>query len=352
MTSSIVFGLVLAAAGCVVESERDCPADVGIADVTGVITEGKSVTEPAALTLPHKVVVAIDSKRAVRSVTVGGQPARLTDNTQQLQRWEALLDRVELEANQAEGSDIAVLGVIVTDVCGGTATLGARATIALGPRPNLQVMGLTLDPVVEPDGECLPSGGTASARVLVTATLASRGAKVTLRASQGHFANGAGTIELPLAAAATRSEATTYFTADTPGSAILSASAPGANQEPRVLTIAGPPAMTGPDAPLRRGLAYTTTVTTAGNLDRCAIEEVIEGAATVTLTHPNLGRILGERSVRESPLSCAALEVVQASVRFDAGAPDGSAVTLRCFDTHRRHVHMTYRVEALPPPPP
>lgn len=341
--SRFVFS-VLAVAGCVAASERDhCPPSGTPAEAPGQIVEGRAVAAGALPVFPYKVAVAVRPERPLTSVAIDKLPMALVNNTQQQQRWELLLTAADFEGLR-EG-DQAHIEVIATDDCGNTATVD-ETDLPIGPGSVEQ-----LDLVPElPVGECgVPSDGSASALLRVTATKASAGAKVTVRASQGVLSGGTATQELTLVAADTRSEATTFFTSNAPGRAVLTASATGVPAAPKTVTSLGPPVVAGPTAALRRGTTYTVTFRSDGNLDRCQLDEVVTGAAVVTLLEPNLGQLTGERSVRVDA-ACATPERVQIAVAFGAGTPDGASVTLRCFDTFGRAAFQTLTVESTPPP--
>jgi hypothetical protein len=318
--------------------------------VTGEITQGKVVLPGSELVLPHKVVVLIHSDVLIDGVTVGGTPARLTDAA--LQQWEALLSQADLERNRAQGAAEAALEVSAIDLCKTSHPI-ETAMIALGPSPNIAVSELELAEQHEPMSDCsIPTGGSVRPILRVTASIASVGAKVTVRASQGLFAEGTASAELTLANANTRAEAMTFFVpGDAPGTAVITASGKGSTATPIVFHVVDRPVIAAPTTALERDVTYHATVSTLGNLESCLVEAAVTGAATVTIVEPDLGVITDVTSVREDPLSCAGIERVRVAVRFEASAPAGAAVTLRCFDTYGRDQSKTFTIAPPPSPP-
>ena len=347
MRSVLLFSLLVL--GCTPPTEaEECTATVdgGASPVHGEIIEGKEGAPGATLSGPHKGVVLVHTTIPIVEVRVGGVPARLTSVGEQ--RWEAQLFTNDLEAHRENG--LAQLDVIATDRCGRNYTLDT-ASIALGPAPGIAVTGLVITESHTP-AECyVPSGGVNASLVDVTAELASTGAKVTLHASQGLFDDGTATREVVLVNAGAKAHASAFFVPGAAGSATLTATALGASADPVSLLVVDAPTLTGPTNPMVRGVTYTTTVTTAGNLDTCVIEEIVAGAATVNELEPTAGPVTGTVSIRQSPMSCTALERARFSITFDAAAPDGAAVTLRCYDTYNRSVASTFAVQPLPVPP-
>ncbi|HWO27008.1 MAG TPA: hypothetical protein VNO30_50105 [Kofleriaceae bacterium] len=328
--------------GCAPRTE-EAECEVTRLPITGEIVEGKEIPVGSTVVIPHKVAVLVHTTVPIVEVRVGNVPAQLTSVGQQ--RWEAQLFTNDLEAKRQ--GDTARLDVTALDRCGTEVTLDT-ASIALGPAPGIAVQDLTLSEIHAP-AECyLPSGGSASALVQVSAHPASAGAKVTLHASMGSFDNAAGTVELVLQNTGGNASTQSFFVPDKAGAVTITASAKGASATPLIIPIADPPVFTAPTTALARGVGYTATVSTVGNLDSCLTEEVIAGASTVTLLEPDLGVLNGSVSVREVPMSCTAMERVRFEVRFGAAALDGSAVTLRCFDTFGRGTSVTFAVQPLP----
>jgi len=332
----------LGATGCeaLSEAERDAcedPASVGA--VTGVVTQGKDPKAGASLTFPYKVGVRVESDVLVRSVYVGSVLAKLTDATRF--EWEAQLYEQDLE--QARVGDEAKLKVVATDLCGTSYPID-EVVLPLGPAPGVLVSDLVLSAVLSPSWECsVPQDQSAPALVRVAASKASAGAKVTVEASQGKFVGGAAKLELSLVAAGDHAEATTYFVPEKQGSVVLSAYAKGATAEPVVLPVVAAPEMVAPTTTLKRGEPHVVTVRSRGNLASCLTEEVIAGAAEVTIVDPPLGPLVGVMSVKRDPVSCDEVEALRVQVTFASTAPEGAAVTLRCWDSFSQEANVTLK---------
>lgn len=344
MKTTAILSIVLI--GCAVPKteQAECSSDAP-ADIHGEIVEGKEVPLGTTVVVPHKVAVLVHTEIPIVEVRVGGVPARLSSVAEQ--RWEAQLFTNDLEEHRE--NDVANMEVVALDRCGHTYTLDS-ASIALGPAPGIAVKDLVVTESHTP-AECyVPSGGSNASLLDVAAQLASTGAKVTLHASGGAFDNGTATREVTLTNGGTDARASTFYVPGTAGTATITAIANGATATPISLLVVDPPAFTGPSGALVRGVTYTATFSTAGNLDSCVIEEVVTGAASVNELEPDAGPVTGTVSVHQTPMSCAALERARFSVAFGSAAPDGAAVTIRCYDTYSRVVSGTFTVQPLPPP--
>lgn len=331
----------------VADNQKLVCSDDGIGHISGQITEGKTLLAGSDLVLPYKVTVILTTDVYIDKVTIGGAPARLADPA--TESWEALLSQVDLEKNRGM-DDKAVLKVMAFDGCQVSHEID-QAEVALGPAPNIAVSNLALAAEI-PGNECyVPTGGGVSPVIRVTASLPSAGAKVTVATHLGELGNGSSSQELTLATTGDHAQATAFFVPpQTPGIAQILASGRGATAAPLTVRVFDRPAIDAPTTSLQPGLVYNGTVSTQGNLESCLVEETIAGAATVSIIEPQLGAITGTKDVRQAPASCDTLERLRVSVQFTAVAPQGAAVTLRCFDTYGRDSSKTFTL--APPPPP
>lgn len=331
--------LVLGACADDATTRPTCELDGGTIVVTGEITQGAEVAVGAAVSVPHKIVTRVDSEPdiLITRVDVGGVSARRTTGD----LWEADLFPSDLDENREEGQNIARVPVTAYDYCGNPHLIDT----AVLPVGTVRVSGLELDVSLDP--ECsVPTSGAISPLIHITADPSSLSAAVTLRTSLGTI-DGAGSEKtLTLRQAVDGVEATAHLVPGaTPGLAILTASGDGSSATPETVQVVAPPSFTGPSGPLARGIDYTAFVTTLGNLDRCLIQEVIPAASTVTFTEPPLGEVTGTVLFeRDDPLTCGDLETASFTIRFAIDAPDGSAVVVRCFDTHGASQLATFSV--------
>jgi hypothetical protein len=299
MTRILVLIGLLALAGCVVDSQS-APCEGGVAaSVTGEITEGKEVRPGIEPQLPHKVAVLIRSDTLIQEVRVGDVPARLVDVAGQ--RWEAQLFQADLEAHR-QADHVSRLDVVATDLCDTRHPID-QASIALGPAPGVAVSELAIAAEHVPDWECsVPVASGVTPLIRVTASPASAGASVTVRASSGSFSGGSAEQTLMLVDAGDHAQATTFFLPGAAGTAVITAAGKGATAAPLVVRVVDGPSITAPATALQRGLGYGVTVSTTGNLETCLVEEVVAGAAIVTAIEPALGVISGQASVRAEPV--------------------------------------------------
>jgi hypothetical protein len=348
MTTRIIIVMtLLIMAGCVADSQS-APCEEGdpAGSVTGDITEGKEVLPGIEPRLPHKVVVLIRSDVLIQEVRVGDVPARLIDAAGQ--RWEAQLFQADLEAHR-QADSVSRLDVVATDLCDTSHPID-QVAVALGPAPGVSVSELAITEEHAPDWECsVPIAGGVTPLIRVTASPASVGASVTVRASSGSFAGGSGEQTLTLIDAGDRAQATTFFLPGAAGTAVITAAGKGATATPLAVRVVDRPSITAPATALQRGLGYGVTVSTAGNLETCLVEEVVPGAAIVTAIEPALGIISGQTSVRADPVSCDSEERLRLTVQFVDDAPDEAAVTLRCFDTYGQAAQATFAVAPAAP---
>ena len=338
----IIITALLATTGCVADSQSvPCEERDLATNVTGDITEGKEVPPGIEPQLPHKVVALIRSDVLIHGVRVGGVPARLADANGQ--RWEAQLFQADLEAHR-QPDGVARLDVVATDLCDTSHPID-QVAIALGPAPGVSVSELALAAEHVPDWECsVPTAGGVTPLIRVTASPASAGASVTLRVSSGSFAGGSAEQTLRLIETGDHAQATTFYLPGAAGTAVITASGKGATATPLVIHVVSGPSITAPATTLQRGLSYGVTVSSRGNLETCLVEEVIPGAAIVTAIEPALGMISGETTVLTDPVTCEGEERLRLTVQFVDGAPDGGAITLRCFDTHGQAAQTTFQV--------
>lgn len=346
MMKRIIAIALLGLAGCVADSQSAPCEEGGIAaNVTGEITEGKEVLPGSEPPIPHKVTVLIRSDVLIQEVRVGDVPARLTDAAGQ--RWEAQLFQADLEAHR-QTDEVSRLDVVATDLCNTSHPID-QASIALGPAPGVAVSELAITEEHVPDWECsVPIARGVTPLIRVTASSASVGASVKVGTSSGSFAGGSAEQTLKLIDAGDHAEATTFFVPGAVGTAVITAAGKGDTATPLVVRVVDGPSITAPATALQRGLGYGATVSTAGNLDTCLVEEVVPGTAIVTAIEPALGIISGQTSVRADPVTCDVEERVRLTVQFVDDAPAEAAVTLRCFDTYGQAAATTFTVAPAP----
>lgn len=309
--------------------------------VEGTVTRGKGLPSGTALPSPYEVDVRIQSDVLMSNVSVGGVIADLTDT--KLSLWSAKLYLQDLERNRT-GAD-ATLKIVATDLCGGDHDID-QVVVPLGPAPGILVSDLALRVAFPQAWECsLPADQSAPALVRVTASKASAGAVVTVEANQGTFVGGVSTYALTLLPSSDTAEAMTYFLPAKAGAVVLNASAKGASATPVVFPVVAAPIIDAPTGPMARASAYGVTVRSRGNLAMCLTEQTIAGAATVNIIDPPLGTVEGVTSVKLTPVSCAESETLSVQVTFAKAAPDGAAVTLRCFDSFDQEGRATFTVE-------
>jgi hypothetical protein len=333
---------LLAFAGCQVAASESggCDGTGGSPPVTGTVTKGKEFLPGTAAPSPLEVDVRIQADVALSGITIGTVNADLSDAN--LSIWKANLYATDLE--QSRIGDEAVLDVTATDLCGGSHPIDTLH-VPLGPAPGVLVSDLSLSVTLSPSWECsLPADQSAPALVEVHASKASAGAVVTLQASQGTFTGGMAKLDLTLLPNGDDAAISAYFLPATAGAAVLGASAKGALAKPMVFPVVDKPAIDAPAGPLARDAIYSTTVRSRGNLVSCSVEQVFSGAATVEIVDPPLGVVTGSTNVKRAPVSCAEPESLTVTVTFATGAPDGAAVTLRCFDGFNQEGHATFAV--------
>lgn len=245
-------------------------------------------------------------------------------------------------------------GAAVTIRCSDSYEQSNKATVAvanLGPTPEKPIENLTLEVIPTPSDECyLPeSGGLALVRV--TASAASAGATVTVKANQGELSGSTGddiSTKLVLQANGGVSIAEAYFAPAKAGLVLFTAGGNGATAAPVTIPVVAAPEVDGPSAPLARNVTSTLSFRTEGNFEVCEISETAAGAADVFLLVPNLGKLVGSASVLQTPKACSATEIVNLSVRFAPSTPDGAKVVIRCRDTFGQVVPAVVSVADLP----
>lgn len=327
--------------------ELRCDAEgVGVT-VNGTVLAGKGITTPP--TAEFLVRVQIKTNVVIDKLTVGKASAVLTNAATNI--WEATVFPQDLEDARLADDNRALLEIVATDLCG----FGHPITtidVPLGPALGVAVSDLTIEIVPAPADECaIPLDQSAPALVRVRASAASAGAPVTVKATQGKLiAEGATdtTASLVLQKAGNEAQAQAYFLPGASGTAVFTASAKGSLADPVTIRVVGPPEKDAPADPLTRDITYSAVFRSRGNLDECLLEETIPGAAEVLLVSPALGALTDVVSVLQEPKTCDDTETVKMTVRFSAAAPDGAALTIRCFDTFGQEAKAALAVAKKP----
>lgn len=352
--TTLLLGLVALAGGCEVPTgEQDVcevreaatgASNAGVT-VTGKITSGATLVVPKTLPLEVKGKL-IETTVLIERLEVGGVLADATKEN--FQEWTAKLGDADLE--RSRDGDEAKIDVIAYDLCGAAYAID-HMSVPLWPSPGVTVADLDMTVEPPPGGECsLPASGNVGSVVRVTASAASLGGKVTLRATRGTFASsGAASVDLVLHEEDGHIGAHDTFLPNAAGTAFLTASADGSTQKEGTLLITAAPEISGTTDAALEGQTYQLQIRTFGNLDSCYAQSPQPKIVTFQAVSPPLGVIDGVTKVKASPLECSSLELLRVNAVFGTPVAAGTKVSLHCFDTWGQEVTGTLTVAAPKP---
>ena len=195
--------------------------------------------------------------------------------------WQAIVpfDQLQTLALQQGTPDRAEIVVVATDVCD-QATRLETFQVVLDEQPEIQVTDLDLEVTLpDPSRAYLPTEGSISGLVTVTANAEAAGAEVELATSVGQLssASGAGSgdaLTLTLLGdgeAGGVASASAFITSNDEGTALLTATSGGLLGQ-ATLTFSGPPILSPSQATIEAGETLEFAVLTDGVLSRCLVQ--------------------------------------------------------------------------------
>lgn len=273
--------------------------------------------------------VVEDAECLVEDVRVCSVP--VTAKRDNFVAWEVTLTRKQLESCASDPTGARRLAVEIFPT---NATQAAAAVETI----DLVVSGLSIVPLGE---DChFPADESAGQGFEISANASANGAKVAVTASIGKLSglDSDGTVTLRTVGEETRAQVTVF--ADKPGELVVTAapaSGPAAASAPRRAVAAPVIFPTGLVVP--RGVKIAIEASTRGRLARCSIFETSPSLSTATFVESG-----GEEYENPSAKTCAVSamgdadvplnDTVTMNLEFDAAAPKGAAVQLRCEDSY------------------
>lgn len=297
-----------------------------------IIVETQGLTAASA-TGPLELTGSLVSERYVERLLVG--PVEATPSGPNFAEWTATLTSGQLEALRGAGgsAEFAEVPLVAEDACGGR-HLGAPLAVRVDAPAGTTAPGLSVEVSLADGEDCyLPVSGSVAARVDLRAPLASAGVRVGLdSAVAGEFVglDSEGRIRLEADAGAGEARATALFRPTGEGGLGLVAEA-GASfaVDGSGLVAVAAPKFSGAAGSIPVGVSALVRAATDGRLERCWAEAAQPGL--VSVSGGGSADLLVEDALFDAP-QCE--QDVIFDVSFDGAAPFGTAVVIRCRDSH------------------
>jgi hypothetical protein len=285
----LVLLLLSACTGSVAQLECDNRS------VVGTITAGPQDGVFRGSAFPVSGTATTDGI-AIRSITVGGVPAR--PGSTSFGTWSVDIPMTTLQtlavpstdADAGEDDGEVTLSATAIDACGLPHPIGEDFTIQVDLSPDTVIDRLTLDRSIPGGASFIPVDGTTPAVLTLTANPSARNALVTLSTSLGALSPGASVV---LGGdGASDATATLLVYGDSPddaGTALITATAEDFLASTTV-ALAGGPTLYPDAAALRAEGSQVVTATSDGDIASCSAFTATPDAFTATVgTTPILG---------------------------------------------------------------
>jgi len=249
--------------------------------ITGAMTVITPREEPVRQDLVLRGTAAHLEGHAIRSISVAGIPAEPIPGAFNFERWEVSvpLDIVLADDPHDADNNLYRLRAVAQDSCGYSFDF-THVDVVVDPQPEILVEQLDLTTELPDQRTYLPTQIVVPARVTVSANAEAAGAQVTLETSRGSFASGESSVTLTLAMAGDIASASTLFTPDAEGAAILTATSDGQLATGSIDSF-GPPTIAPAAALLAPGQRLVASIVGAGILaqERTCTATPVEGVS-------------------------------------------------------------------------
>lgn len=243
--------------------------------------------------------------------------------------------RLELRALAEAAEDDALTLTCVDEY--GQAGSGEYALVVANPPPDVVVEGLTIDVSVPQGRDHLPASGSAAAVVTVTGEGEAANARVAVAASSGALAGAQADGTVVLAGGGGAAAATLLFTADAPGTVVLTASFGTSAFAVETVEVVAAPRLAPGGGTLLAGTSLDVVVLTRGEIASCqaspsaGITALAGSGAVIGAAPTAVGDGAGDQLV---------------TIEVDADAEEGDTLTLTCSDVWGQFASGTFAAAA------